>query len=212
MATRSSWLNPRLEVCKSKLHNMGVFAKSDIRKGERLAIFGGDVMLIDEIDDLPDKLQEYPMQIEERFVLGSRNAIDPENTDFFNHSCNSNSGFKGQIFLVAMRDIQKDEEVTFDYAMVLSKSEGSNIVFEMQCQCGSPNCRGVVTEEDWKLPQLQAKYNGFFSQYLQEKINAQKHSPTTPISSNLRNESAQEVTKLVVRPSRKPARNYCEAS
>lgn len=51
-----------------------------------MALFGGDIMLIDEINELPKKIQEYPMQIEERFVLGSRNAIGPEDNDFFSRT------------------------------------------------------------------------------------------------------------------------------
>ncbi len=47
------------------------------------------------------------MQIEERFVMGVKSDKDTEDTDFFNHSCNPNCGFKGQIFLAAMRDIKK---------------------------------------------------------------------------------------------------------
>src|SRR5208337_4764476 len=170
MSTMSSWLCPKLEVRKSKTHKKGVFARVNIAKGERLAIFGGDIMLIDEIDDLPERLQEYPMQIEQRFVLGSRNALQPEDTDFFNHSCDPNAGFKGQIFLVAMRDIKMGEEVTFDYAMVVSESIGSTTTFEMECRCGARNCRKLITENDWKLPALQRKYDGYFSQYLQEKV------------------------------------------
>jgi hypothetical protein len=170
MSTTSSWLSPKLEVQRSKTHKKGVFARANIAKGERLVIFGGDIMLIDEIDDLPERLQEYPMQIEERFVLGSRSALQPEDTDFFNHSCDPNAGFKGQIFLVAMRDIKIGEEVTFDYAMVLSESIGSAITFEMECRCGAANCRKLITENDWKLPVLRRKYDGYFSQYLQEKI------------------------------------------
>ena len=54
--------------------------------------------------------------------------------------------------------------------MVVSKSIGSDIVFEMECKCGSSNCRKRITEEDWKIPELREKYNGYFSQYLQEKI------------------------------------------
>ena len=176
-ATSSSWIHPKLAVKRSKKHARGVFAEANVRKGERLAIFGGDIMLIDEIDALPEKLQEYPMQIEERFVLGLRHGIRPEATDFFNHSCNPNAGFKGQIFLVAMRDIRKNEEITFDYAMVVSKSIGSNIVFEMDCTCGSPGCRNRITEDDWKLPLLQKKYDGYFSQYLQERIDSARKLP-----------------------------------
>ena len=164
MSVKSSWLNPNLEVRPSKKNGQGIFAKTNLKKGERLAIFGGDIMLIDEINNLPEQVQDYPMQIEERFVIGSRSAIEPEDTDFFNHSCDPNAGFKGQIFLVAMRDIEANEEVTFDYAMVVSESSGSAIIFEMECTCGAPNCRELITENDWKLPALRQKYRGYFSQ------------------------------------------------
>jgi len=174
MGTKSSWLSPKLQARRSKIDSMGVFAKENVKAGERLAIFGGDIMLIDEIHDLPEKLQDYPMQIEERFVIGTRNSTEPEDTDFFNHSCEPNSGFKGQIFLVAMRDIKKEEEITFDYAMVVSKSVGSDVVFEIECQCGSKHCRKKITESDWTLPDLQRKYSGYFSQYIQEKIDSNK--------------------------------------
>jgi SET domain-containing protein len=172
----SSWLSSKLEVKKSETHGKGVFATSRITAGERVAIFGGDVMAIDEIDDLPSRLQKYPMQIEERFVLGRRGAVKPEPADFFNHSCDPNCGFKGQIFLEAMRSIRIGEEVTFDYGMVVSESVNSDVVFEMNCRCNAPNCRKVITENDWKLRVLQRRYEGFFSQYLQEKIEALRKS------------------------------------
>jgi SET domain-containing protein len=171
MTIKHNWLNPRLEVRNSKIGGKGVFAKENIIRGTRLAIFGGELMSIDEIRNLPEHLQEYTMQIEERFILGPlQNATEPDETDFFNHSCEPNSGFKGQMFLVAMRDIKKNEEITFDYAMVVSESVGCDFVFEMECKCGSSNCRKKITENDWKLPEIQKKYYGFFSQYLQEKL------------------------------------------
>jgi SET domain-containing protein len=168
MTARHSWLNPKLEVRISATHENGVFARETVSAGERVAILGGDVMLIDEINRLPERLQDYPMQIEERFVLGSRSLI--EDTDFFNHSCDPNAGFKGQMFLVAMRRILPGEEVTFDYAMVASESVGSDIAFEMTCRCGAPACRGIITEHDWKRPDLRKRYQGYFSEYLQERI------------------------------------------
>ncbi|MGA2261080.1 MAG: SET domain-containing protein [Acidobacteriota bacterium] len=165
-----SWIHPSLEIRESKIHGKGVFATTCIKASERLAIFGGDIMLIDEINNLAESMQDYPMQIEERFVLGSREERTSEDTDYFNHSCAPNAGFKGQIFLVAMRDIEKNEEITFDYSMVLSQSVGSDIVFTMECQCGSESCRKMISEEDWKKPELQKKYRGFFSEYISEKI------------------------------------------
>lgn len=177
MSSKISWVSPKLEVRNSGIDRKGVFARKKARRGERLAIFGGDIMAIDEIDRLPVRLQEYPMQIEERFVLGSRKSRDPEDADFFNHSCEPNSGFKGQIFLVAMRDIKPSEEVTFDYATVVSKSFGSDMAFEMTCNCGAKSCRKRITENDWKIPELQRKYDGYFSQYIQEKIEKKKRRP-----------------------------------
>ena len=166
-----SWLNPKLEVRKTEKYGKGIFAKENISKDERLAIFGGHIMYIDELNNLPEELSELPMQIEERFILCSVKSGEPEDTDFFNHSCEPNSGFKGQIFLVAMRDIKQDEEITFDYAMVLSESTESNLIDSpMECKCGHKNCRKNITDYDWKIPELQKKYNGYFSQYLQERI------------------------------------------
>ena len=176
MSKNTSWISPKLEKGVSMKHGNGIFVKQDIKQKERVAIFGGDIMLIDEIDNLPVDLQEYPIQIEERFVLGSRDWADLEDADCFNHSCDPNAGLNGQIFLVAMRDIKKGEEVTFDYSMAVSKSVGSNTVFEMDCNCGSKNCRKKITEEDWKLPEIRRKYNGYFSQYIQEKINQEKEN------------------------------------
>jgi SET domain-containing protein len=170
VSAKQSWMNPKLGIRESGIHDKGVFATEAIERGERLVIFGGEVMRIDEIKDLPDGLQDFPMQIEERFVLGCRRALGPEEPDFINHSCDPNGGFRGQVFLVAMRDIGRDEEITFDYAMVVSESQESTVLFEMDCACGSPLCRGRITEDDWKLPELRKRYAGFFSQYLQERI------------------------------------------
>jgi len=165
----NSWLHPDLEKRNSATHGGGIFARADIRKGERLAIFGGKIMPIDDMYELPVEMQGYTMQIEERLVIGPASLV-PEDTDFFNHSCDPNSGFKGQVFLVAMRDISADEEITFDYAMTVSASVGSDMVFCMECACGCPECRKTITEDDWKLPGLRVRYKGYFSQYIQEKI------------------------------------------
>ena len=198
--TSGSWLHPHLEKRCSATHECGIFARADIAKGERLAIFGGKVMLIDEMYELPDKMQSYTMQIEERFVLGPAGTA-PEDTDFFNHSCDPNSGFKGQVFLVAMRDISAREEVTFDYAMTVSESVGSDMVFCLKCSCGSPLCRKTITEQDWMLPGLQARYNGYFSPYIQDKIahlnekwlgELVSSDPPVPVDTGLRVNGAED--------------------
>jgi hypothetical protein len=176
MKTGNSWMHSSLEVRSSAQKGKGVFAKEDIKRGERLAIFGGVVMTIDEMSELPEHMQSHVMQIEERFVFGTTSST-PEDTDYFNHSCHPNAGFHGQIFLVAMRDITKDEEVTFDYAMIISESI-DNIIdhgsVDMNCHCGARNCRKRFTENDWKIPELRERYKDYFSEYLKRKILLEK--------------------------------------
>ncbi len=87
----------------------------------------------------------------------------------FNHSCNPNAGCKGTIFLIAMRNIRKDEEVTFDYAMDLHRTRGCK-PHRLPCQCGEDNCRRVITDMDWRIPELQTRYRGYFQWYIEEAI------------------------------------------
>ena len=68
-----------------------------------------------------------------------------------------------------MRDIAVGEEVCYDYAM----SDGSHYD-EFDCGCGSPNCRRQITGDDWRSPVLQSKYHGWFSPYLQRRIDQLK--------------------------------------
>ncbi len=145
----------------------GVFARSKIAKGELVSLWGGRVVHAAELDpDLP-RFTERVLQIDEDFYLLTAEAKEPN--DCFNHSCDPNLGFFGQIGLVAMRDIEPQEELTFDYAM----SDGSPYD-EFDCQCGSANCRKKVTGSDWKLPGLWQRYDGYFSPYLARRIASMK--------------------------------------
>jgi hypothetical protein len=87
-----------------------------------------------------------------------------------NHSCEPNLGLQGQIVYVALRDIAVDEELTFDYAM---NDDDPNEI--MKCQCGAESCRRVITGVDWKKPEIQRKYNGYFSWFIQRRIDATKN-------------------------------------
>ena len=138
-----------------------------------MAIFGGHVMPIAEEPQFPESHGDFGIQVDEGFVLAARYEHELEDIDCLNHSCEPNAGIRGQIFLDAMREIAPDEEITFDYAMVLFGAEGIP-PYELECHCGSPNCRGRVTDSDWLLPELQQRYGGWFSWFLQKKIEKRK--------------------------------------
>jgi hypothetical protein len=168
MEKRFCWLNPKLEVRDTAQCGKGNFAIRDIDKGELLMIHGGWIMTRAEETALPEPYNDYGLPITEDLVLYSR-----EDDTFINHSCDPNAGYKGQIFLVAMRDIEAGDEICIDYATILHASEGVK-PYRLKCFCGSENCRDVITDEDWKLPELQRKYDSYFQLFLQEKLDAMK--------------------------------------
>ncbi len=167
------WINPELEIRNTNKYGKDIFAKKNIKPKELLSIFGGYVMTLREEANLPKDYSDTGIQIAENFVITSANK--KENIDYFNHSCDPNAGINGQIFLVAMRNIKKGEQIVFDYAMVLSKAKNARF-YKMKCLCGSKNCRGYITDNDWKKSVLQKKYDGYFQWYLQEKINILKNN------------------------------------
>ena len=64
-----------------------------------------------------------------------------------------------------MRTISAGEEITYDYAM----SDASDYD-EFPCSCGSMRCRGQVSGSDWQRPELWRRYSGYFSPYVQSRI------------------------------------------
>ncbi len=169
MKPKFYWLNPKLIVKKINNRGKGTFAKKNISKGERLLAFGGYVMSLRDEAKLPKSFNDNGAQITEDHSLCVMQRKDLGGINFFNHSCNPNAGFKGQIFLVAMRKINKGEEIVFDYAMTLYHSKKSK-PYSMKCWCGSKECRGIITDNDWKIKKLQKKYKDYFQYYLLEKI------------------------------------------
>ena len=167
-------MNPKLEVRDTCNHGKGLFAGEDIRKGELLSAFGGYVITRLEEEQLPEDFNDTGVQISEELVLTTIDRDELEPADFINHSCSPNAGFKGQIFMVAMKNIRGGGvEITFDYGMVLHRTKGAK-PYRLECKCGSKNCRKFITDNDWKLPDLQKRYDGYFQWYLQEKINKLK--------------------------------------
>lgn len=169
------WLNPKVSPGDAGDRGEGYFAIEDLKKDERILVIGGYIMTVEEEANLPGKSHDNGVQITEDLVICTTPEDEWAGINFLNHSCEPNAGFKGQIFLVAMKDIARGEEVTIDYAMVVSRSS-QGTPYALDCLCKSADCRKEITDEDWKNPELQEKYKGYFQQYLEEKINALNHA------------------------------------
>jgi uncharacterized protein len=159
-----SYLSPKLEErdCPEK-GGHGVFARESIQSGELITVWSGIAVTEEKLSEWPEEKATHGIQVEEKVYLIPLGQDDP--ADMFNHSCDPNAGLCGQITLLAMRDIASGEEVCFDYAM-----SDSSDYDEFECHCGKPNCRKKITGNDWKLPDLQRRYKGFFSPYLARRI------------------------------------------
>jgi hypothetical protein len=163
-----SYTSPKLKAGIVPGKGRGVYCVEPIRAGEVVALIGGVGLPLAVAMAMPMEQRCQCLQVEDDLVLW---IGDHEETaaDWINHSCDPNVGISGQITLVAMRAIAAGEEVCFDYAM----SDGSPID-EFACACGSATCRASVTGEDWRLPDLQARYRGYFSAYLTRRM-AREH-------------------------------------
>jgi hypothetical protein len=88
----------------------GIFAARNILKDEIITEFKGPRVKIEHVDGIPKEVWDHLLNVGvDEYII----VRDPAART--NHSCDPNAGIKGDVSLVAMRDIKKDEEITFDY-------------------------------------------------------------------------------------------------
>lgn len=163
-----SWISDKLIVGKNKKGHT-LFAKQNIKKDDRLIAFGGHILTIEQYKKLPKKFYDILIQVDDDLLFGPTSLFEIEKTEYLNHSCNPNCGFSGSIFIIAMKDIKKGEEINIDYAMCLTK------FLDMECLCLSKNCRHFIKSDDWKIKKLQKKYINYFSPFIIKKIKKLKN-------------------------------------
>lgn len=168
---QESYVNPKVERRDADGKGIGLFARENIKKGEIVSISGGVIIHKTDWNELSKTFGDYAYYIENDFLIAPLNPDNPSDDWRMNHCCNANCGVRGQICFVALRDIEKEEELTFDYAMTESDPE-----YKIKLNCKNGSCRGMFTGDDWKDKNLQKRYSGFFSLYIQEKIDQQSHN------------------------------------
>jgi hypothetical protein len=78
----------------------------------------------------------------------------PDVVIFFNHGCTPNIAPHGQVVFVAARDITADEEILCDYCTIVCYRSTD------WSAGAAAQCRGVVTGDDWRRPDLRVRYRG----------------------------------------------------
>ncbi len=163
----ASYLSPKTQVRRSPIEGRGLFARRAIRKGEIVAIKGGHILDEETLARVKDRIADSFVQIADGFYIGAMTTAEVrKNKIFINHSCEPNLGIRGQIIYVARRDIRPGEELTYDWAMEENRADLT------RCNCGSTQCRKLLTGRDWKKRRLQRRCRGHLSAYLEDKIRA----------------------------------------
>ena len=158
-----TWFDPRLELRPSSTHGTGLFATDLIREGEVVMIWGGTLYSRADLEagNVPGDTS-YSFVEEDVLMAAPGDGMDY----FVNHSCDPRVWMANKTTVVARRDIQDGEEITGDYTVW--ESDPAYVVDP--CMCGSALCRGRFTGDDWRVPELQARYHGHFLPYIAQRI------------------------------------------
>ena len=148
--------SPYIIVKKSKIHGKGIFAKTAIPAGARVIEYVGEKITKAESDRRYQRALERSQNgggdkgIVYIFTLNKHYDLDgdvPWNTaSLINHSCDPNSeteSIRGHIWITALRDIKKGEEILYNYGYDLESWQ------EHPCNCGSKRCAGYIMDEDF---------------------------------------------------------------
>jgi hypothetical protein len=138
---------------------LGVYAMRDFKRGDFL--FGATGRVVSE-------QTEFTLQI-----AWDRHLDVYPPARYLNHSCSPNAGVRtnaqGYPDFYAFRNIAKDEEIRYDYAMTEYRHyerTRPELDFDLTCRCGSSACRGRFGYFSELPDALKEAYRGFISEYL----------------------------------------------
>jgi uncharacterized protein len=126
----------------------GAFASRDIPKGTQIVEYKGKRVS----KDLSDKRAEMHKTKGELWIFTLNDTYDIDasrggnEARYINHSCNPNCEATNyddeEIWIEAMQDIKKGEELTYDYGF--DEPDAS-----FPCLCGAKNCRGWIIKPEY---------------------------------------------------------------
>jgi len=137
---------------KSNIHRNGLSASTNIKKDQRIIQYKGKKVSLYKVETDQKYDNDKPIYL---FTLNKRYDLDGDfkfNTArLINHSCNPNCevmDYKKKLWVFAMRDIKKSEELTYDYGFSFDKDYKQYI-----CKCGSKDCVGYIVREGsrWRI-------------------------------------------------------------
>ncbi len=137
-------MSDAIQIGASPIHGRGAFAKRRWPAGARVIEYVGERITKAE--------SARRCEAQNWFIFGLDDELDLDGSvewnaaRFLNHSCAPNCEAVwegGRIWIVALRDIEAGQELTFDYGYDLEDYK------EHPCHCGAPDCAGYIVAREF---------------------------------------------------------------
>jgi uncharacterized protein len=140
----------RIAVRRSGVHGKGVYAVAPIKAGERVVEYKGERISWKEAlrrhpHDPSEPNHTFYFALEAGGVIDGK--IDGNSARWINHSCAPNceaEEVEGRVYVHALRDIEPEEELFYDYGLVIDARLTKKLKREYACHCGASTCRGTL--------------------------------------------------------------------
>ncbi len=139
-------------IKKSNIDKRGLYANKNIKNGAKIIEYKGRVITRKQAEENSKFDNDKAIYL---FNLNNRYDLDGDfrfNTArLINHSCNPNCEVAGtglKVWIYAIRDIKKGEELSYDYGFSYDKDYKN-----YPCKCGERNCVGYIVREGsrWRI-------------------------------------------------------------
>ena len=140
------------KIKKSKIDNRGLYAATNIKKNTKIIEYKGKVITVKETETNPKFDNDKAIYL---FNLNKKYDLDGDfkyNTArLINHSCDPNCEVDGvglKLWIYAIKDIKKNEELTYDYGFSFDKDYR-----DFPCRCGAKKCVGFIvnSQSRWRI-------------------------------------------------------------
>ena len=140
-----------IEVRRSGVHGLGVFAAKPIAKGTRIIEYVGRARLARRSGSSlrgegRERQPHVPVHRRQRRLSSMRARTATMRVSSITRAipnCESTVE-KKRVFIEATRDIAPGTELTYDYQIYREEGDPENIDEVFACRCGFPNCRGTM--------------------------------------------------------------------
>ena len=147
------------KIRKSKIdkNGKGLYASKDIKLGTKIINYIGKIVTNKTVETSEKYDNSKPIYL---FTLNKRFTLDGDFewniARLINHSCNNNCDYNGKglkVWVTAIRDIKKGEELTCDYGFGYDKDYK-----QFPCRCKSKNCCGYIIRAESRF-RINKKYS-----------------------------------------------------